>query len=318
MKSKKNLALGIDCGGTNIKIALVKASGEIVHSALEPIDFKGTPEKVVRGMAQRIKRFLKQNKTSRIESVGMGIAGEVDQKKGIVRFSPNLGWKNVPLKDVLSKELKIPILIENDANCAAWGAYCLDAKKDCENLICLTLGTGVGGGIVLARKLYRGATGSAGEIGHMTIKYDGRMCKCGNYGCVESLIGARGLIQTAQDGLKKGLAPVLEKLLKKKGVILGPKILEEAARKNDPYCRQIWTDAGERLGAALTNLVNIFNPERIVLCGGVSKAGNLLLTPALHTLGARAFQTPAQKVKVTVSNYDENLGVVGAALLFWK
>ena len=318
MKKKAALALGIDCGGTNIKMALVKKSGEIVRSALAPMDFTEPPEKVIADMAGKIKKFIVQSKTSRPESLGMGIAGDVDQKKGIVRFSPNLNWKNVPLKNILSKELKIPVRIENDANCAAWGAYCLDAKKDCENLICLTLGTGVGGGIVIGGKLVRGATGSAGEIGHMTIEYQGRRCRCGNYGCLESLVGAWGLKQIAEEGLNKGLAPVLQKILKDKKADVTPKLLEEAAKAGDPFCKQLWMDAGERLGAALTNLVNIFNPERIVLCGGVSKAGSLILAPALHTMGTRAFETPARAVRVTISAYDEKLGVGGAALLFWE
>ena len=318
MKKRDGLALGVDCGGTNIKIALVKRSGEIDHIAMEPMDFSESPERVIADMAIKIKKFIKRSKPGRLQSIGMGIAGDVDQKKGIVRFSPNLNWKNVPLKNILFKELKIPVAVENDANCAAWGAYCLDAKRDCQNLICLTLGTGIGGGIIIHGRLYRGATGSAGEIGHMTIQYDGRRCKCGNYGCLESMVGAWGLIRIAEDGLKKGLAPVLKKMLEKKGAALSPKLLEDAAKMNDPYCGQIWTDAGERLGAALATLVNIFNPERIVLCGGVSKAGALLLTPALHTLGMRAFETPAQNVRVTISRYDENLGVAGAALLSWE
>ena len=318
MKHHPELALGIDCGGTNIKIALVEKSGQILHSTLEPIDFNKTHEQAIADIAQRVKKFLKNHKAARIKSLGMGIAGEVDSRKGIVRFSPNLHWRNVPLKEILSEEIDLPIFIENDANCAAWGAYCLDAKKDCETLICLTLGTGVGGGIVLNRKLYRGSTGSAGEIGHMSIQYDGRICKCGNYGCIESLVGAWGLIRNAEEGIQKGSAPILAEMLKKIGAELTPKLLEDAAKKNDPFCKQLWLDSGERLGVALANLVNIFNPERIVLSGGVSKAGDLLLIPALHTLGMRAFQTPAQKVKVTLSKFDEKLGVAGAALLFWE
>jgi glucokinase len=141
--------LGVDCGGTNLKIAWVKESGEIIRSALEPINFKRSVGQVVADIASRIKIFLSRHGASGLRNLGMGIAGEIDSAQGIVRFSPNLGWKNVPLKKLLARHLDAKVAIENDANCAAWGAYCLDAKKDCENLICLTLGTGVGGGIVL-------------------------------------------------------------------------------------------------------------------------------------------------------------------------
>ncbi len=314
----RTAALGIDCGGTNIKIALVKKDGKIIDSALEPMNFKQSPEKAVSDMAALIKKFMDRHAKADIESVGMGIAGEVDQAKGVVRFSPNLGWKNVPLKSLLARNLKIKIFAENDANCAAWGAYCLDARQDCGNLICLTLGTGVGGGIVINRKLYRGSTGSAGEIGHMTVRYNGRPCKCGNFGCIESYVGAWGLVKSAEEGMKKSHAPILKKLLRESGSRLSPRLLQTAAEKKDPLSLQIWKDAGEQLGSAMASLVNIFNPDRIVLCGGVSKAGSIILDPAQRALKARAFKTPGQKVKVTVSKYDQNLGVAGAALLFWE
>ncbi|OGR88781.1 MAG: hypothetical protein A3A86_00455, partial [Elusimicrobia bacterium RIFCSPLOWO2_01_FULL_60_11] len=234
---------------------------------------------------------------------------------GVVRFSPNLGWKNVPLKRFLARGLKASVAIENDANCAAWGAYCLDAKRDCGNLICLTLGTGVGGGVIIGGKLYRGATGSAGEIGHLTVDYKGRLCGCGSRGCLESMVGAWGIVKTAREGIARGRSPLLKRLLREPGAKLSPRLIEQAAKKNDPFSKKIWNDAGECLGAAMASLVNVLNPERIVLCGGVSKAGDLILKPALRALGKRAFKVPFQRVKVTVSKFDEKLGVVGAALL---
>ncbi|MBI2119628.1 MAG: ROK family protein [Elusimicrobia bacterium] len=317
MKKKSQVLVGMDCGGTNVKFAIVTPEGQLLDSKLTAVDYKEPAEKVIKKISLVFKNFIKQSAFKKIKGIGIGIAGDVDQKKGLVRFSPNLGWNNVNLSNLLSKEIPYPLLIENDANCAAWGAWWLDAKKDCKNLICLTLGTGIGGGIILNSKLYRGATGSAGEIGHMTIRYDGQPCRCGNFGCAESFVGAWGLIREAESGLKRELAPILKKILKgppqKK---IEPKSIAEAAKAGDPFCRQLWQDTGERLGSILSNCVNIFNPERIVLCGGVSKAGSLLLEPALHTLGRRAFAIPAKKVKVTVSQYDENLGVVGAALLF--
>ena len=312
----KKLMLGIDCGGTNIKCALVDSTAKIVHSKLEAVDYREEPGKVIKKIAKKIELFIARAGATQVKTIGIGIAGDVDSEKGVVRFSPNLGWKNVPLKELLLKTLKLKIIIENDANCAAWGAYWLDAKRDCENLICLTLGTGVGGGIILHSKLYRGSTGSAGEIGHMSIQYNGRPCKCGSFGCVESFVGAWGLIQNAEFGLKKKLAPILKKILQSSSkVTLNPKTLALAAERGDSYCQQLWKDAGEQLGCMMANCVNIFNPDRIILCGGVSKAGSLILSPALHTLGRRAFTIPAQKVKVTISKYDECLGVVGAALL---
>jgi glucokinase len=316
MSQKNGLALGVDCGGTNMKLALVRDSGQLVSSRLVPVDYRRRPAEVVREFGKQINAFLQEEDVRSVRSVGFGIAGEVDQKNGVVRFSPNLGWNNVPLKKLLSRYLRFPVLIDNDANCAAWGAYWLDARGDCDDLVCLTLGTGVGGGIIIGGRLYRGATGSAGELGHMSICYEGRACKCGGVGCIEALIGAWGLIQTAQSALKKGQAPLLRKMLAARpGSKVEPKTLAEAAGKGDAFCRKLWRDAGTHLGYALSNYINIFNPGRIVLCGGVSKAGDLILGPALQVVRKRAFKTPARTVKITVSRHDQNLGVVGAALL---
>jgi len=319
LKKSHKISLGIDCGGTNLKIALVNRKGRILTWALEPINFKQPPVKVIRNIASHIKTFLKRNAVSKIHGIGMGIAGDVDHLNGVVRFSPNMNWKNVQVTRPLSRELKTSISIENDANCAAWGAYCLDAKKQCENLICLTLGTGIGGGIILNGKLFRGGVGSAGEIGHMSIQYNGRPCKCGNSGCIESTVGALGLIRSAKDGLIKGHAPVLKKMLRERfDGKLDPRVLELAAKAGDPFCRKLWINAGEQLGTVLANLVNILNPDRIVLCGGVSKAGRMLLSPALSSMRRRAFKSALSRVKVTVSHMDERLGVAGAALLSWE
>lgn len=315
MTSIQNVVLGADCGGTNIKMAILDAKGKLIAKDLQPINYSEPAPAVVKNMADRLLRFLKANGVSRPKGLGIGIAGDVDPDKGAVRFSPNLGWSNVPLKKYLSRHLKFPIIVENDANCAAVGAYWLDAKRDCRNLVCLTLGTGVGGGIIIDGRLYRGATGSAGEIGHMTIDYKGRRCKCGNYGCTESLIGAWGIILSAQEGLARGEAPVLKKILKEPGMKLAPKAIAMAAKRGDRFCKELWNRTGEQLGCVMSNCVNIFNPERIILSGGVSKTGPLLLKPALAALKKRAFKMPVSAVKITISRYDENLGVFGAAYL---
>lgn len=315
----KKFTLGIDCGGTNLKIALVDVSGKIHRLQQDSINFKDAPEKVIEGIARRIKKFVQGAAAKEISGIGMGIAGDIDQPNGAVRYSPNLGWKNVPLKKILSEKLTFPILIDNDANCAAWGAYCLDAKRDCENLLCVTLGTGIGGGIILKKKIYRGVSGTAGELGHTTVDFRGRACRCGSFGCLESIVGAWGLVQTVEEGLKKGLCPNLKKNLERTSKkVLTPELIAKAAREGDSFCRQTWNEAGEVLGAALANFVNLLNPDRIVFCGGVSKAGDLILPPTLHSLGRRAFQSAVSAVKVTLSQFDEKLGVAGAGLLFWE
>ncbi len=307
--------MGIDCGGTNLKVALVKPGGEIFKWTLAPINFKQKEERALRDIAKAVLTFLKKNEVTQVERVGMGIAGDVDQVEGVVRFSPNLGWKNVRVSAPLCQALGMPVILDNDANCAAWGAYCLDAKRNCQNLLCLTLGTGVGGGVILGRKLYRGSTGSAGEFGHMSIQFNGRKCKCGNLGCLESMLGAWGLTLSAEEGMDRGLSPELLRLTANGKKKITPKLIARAAHRKDAFAVALWQESGEHLGAALANLVNLFNPDRIVLCGGVSKVGKLLLDPTRRELAKRAFLVPAKHVRLTISQYDERLGVVGAALL---
>ena len=312
--SKAALTLGIDCGGTNVKMALVNARGKILHSTLQKIDYDCAPKKSVAAIAIGAKNYLREQNVESVGSIGLGIAGDVDPMTGSVRFSPNLGWKNVAFGKMLRAYFDVPVRIANDANCAALGAYFLDAKQDCQNLICLTLGTGVGGGIILNGKLYSGSSGGAGEIGHMSLKQDGRACKCGNFGCLESVVGAWGIIETARQGLKQNRAPILKKMLKQ-GQEISPKLIADAADAGDNFCKEVWQRTGEYLGAGLVNLVNIFNPQRIVLSGGVSKSGDRFLQPALKILSERAFESSAKMVKVSLSKFDERLGVVGAALL---
>lgn len=305
----------MDCGGTNMKLALVSAEGKIFTSQTIAINYNQDVKKSVQEMAEGVRSFLSENRIAKIKQIGVGIAGDVDSKNGVVRFSPNLNWTDVHFKEMLEAELKLNCFVQNDANCAAWGGYILDGKARTHNLICLTLGTGVGGGIILNDQLYEGVLGSAGELGHMSINYDGRVCKCGNIGCLESYLGAWGLILSAQELISKKRAPILSKLIKESSAKISPRLVKTAAVQGDPDCRRLWQQSGIVLGVALANLVNIFNPDLILLAGGVAKAGDLILKPALQEMRKRAFSTPAKHVQVKVSKLDQILGVAGAALL---
>ncbi|MEK6646343.1 MAG: ROK family protein [Candidatus Firestonebacteria bacterium] len=317
MKKNKEQFLGLDCGGTNIKIALVDSEGEILKSAIEPISYKQSPQKVLKNITSCVQHFMDKNCTSKIKGLGIGVAAEVDQKNGIILNATNLGWRNVPIADFFTKELGIPINVENDSHCAAWGSYCLDAKKKCSTLICLTLGTGVGGGIIIGGKLYRGPNGLAGYIGHMSISYSGRVCRCGSIGCLESMVGAWALSQTVKERCSKNSFPILRKLLRiDKQFKITPELIAEAAINGDCDCQKLWNETGKYLGIALGSLANIFNPEKIILCGGISKAGVLFLKPMLDTFKKQVFKTIFQYTEVSISKYTDKIGVVGAALLF--
>ena len=304
-----NYYLGIDLGGTEVKIAVVNKRGQIIAETGIPGSNTFSPDALVRKIVEK-SRSLKNFKL--VSGVGAGVAGDIDQKNGIVRFSPNLTkWKNVRLKAMLRRYFKGPIVIDNDANAAAFGAYFLDAGRKAKNLICVTLGTGIGGGIILDGKVYRGATGTAGEIGHIHYDANGPLCNCGSHGCIEVYAGAPSIIRQG----KKLKSKILKRLTGGDLNNLTPKILQEAALMGDKQALKLWKDTGTKLGVIFADLVNTFNPEMIIISGGVSKANRLLTDPIISTVSKRAFKTAARACKIVVSKFTNRLGVVGAALL---
>ena len=308
------LTLGIDLGGTGIKFGLVDKRGRLLRATQVLTPSKKDPIEVIHFMVAQAKGLLETAHT-KIAGIGIGTAGDVDPKSGVVRISPNLDWKNVPLKALIARRLKYPITVDNDANVAAWAAYVVEAKQRVKNLLCVTVGTGVGGGLIIDGKLYRGATGSAAEIGHLTLYPDGVPCPCGNHGCLERYVGARAMAKEAREAIERGSQTLITRLVHNDLAKVTPLVLQEAARLNDKLALQLWNQVGERLGIGLASLVNVLNPEWIVLAGGLSRAGNLLLDPVRRTLLKRSFPTPAKAVRLVISKLDQELGVVGAGLI---
>ncbi len=307
------LFLGIDLGGTEIKLAIVDEKGNIIESGELKNDPTMSPKKLCEDIVDKA-RGMKDFR--RISGTGIGVAGDIDQKRGVVRFSPNLPrWKNANLRILLGRDLPKPIVVDNDANAAALGAFWLETKGKAHNLLCVTLGTGVGGGIICEGKLYRGASGTAGEIGHMPYNPDGPECNCGSRGCIERYIGAPNMSFYAREGVRSGKSPMMHDLVGGNLEKITPKVIAEAARKGDAYALKMWKEAGEKLGIVLAGVINLINPEMIILAGGISKANELLLEPVRITIRERAFATPTKKCKINISKYDQKLGVVGAALL---
>ena len=308
-----NFYIGIDMGGTLIKMAVVDDKANIIESAVFKTDIAALPKKIIINIVDVLKKFKNYNK---VKTIGIGIAGDVNFKQGIVRFSPNLPkWNNIKLKKEMEKLTNKKVYIDNDANTAAIGAYWLDIKAKADNMVCVTLGTGVGGGIIINKKIYRGNTGTAGEIGHITIEPNGNKCNCGNNGCAETYIGVRHVVRDAINLLKEKKSKYIMKLANNDIKQITPKLLSEAAQKGDIVAKQVWINAGETLGILLSDVINFVNPDYIVLCGGISNAGNLLITPAKQQIRKRAFKTAAKLCKITVSKYTSKLGVVGAAML---
>ncbi|MBL0059378.1 MAG: ROK family protein [Elusimicrobia bacterium] len=298
---RKGLRLGVDLGGTQVKMALVNERGRILERI--QVSTVKDPRSLVRALAAAAEPWGSRS----LLGTGVGVAGNVDPARGLVRFAPNLGWKNLRLADLFRQAgFPSPVVLDNDATAAAWGAHHLEFGGKTRNLIVLTLGTGVGGGLIFDGRLYRGSSGTAGEVGHLTVEAGGEPCPCGHRGCLEAYAGGASLVRWARRAYAK------------KGRVvdpLNPKILYDRALRGDSVARAAWRRAAGALGTALTGLVNVLNPDTLLLTGGVARAARLFLPEATRVMKKNAFKTPARAVRVLVSKRMEDLGVVGSALL---
>ncbi len=307
-----SVRVGIDLGGTSAKIAWVSPSKKILKDV--SVSTGGFPDAkaLVKKMAEAIREMLKGKKPTHI---GVGVAGDIDSKAGVIRISPNLGWKNLGLKKLIQAEFKCAVIVENDANAAAWGLYKIQAPANATDVIVMTLGTGVGGGIIIDGKLHRGATGSAGEVGHMNIEENGHLCNCGNRGCLETYVGGPHLVKRAKAALSSGQKSSLQDAFKADPDSITPLLLARAADAGDAFALSIWAGVGRALGLAIGDLVYVLNPQMIYFTGGIAQAGDLILKPLWETLEKRTFKTPVHAVKIKVAKNAAHIGVIGASLL---
>ena len=310
------LALGIDLGGSKILTAVVNAQGQMFsrdHSATPAAEGQ---EAVIKSILKSVDRALDQASiaASDLGAIGLGAPGILSPETGIIFASPNLpGWRDVPLRDIIEKKLGKKTFVMNDANAAALGELYFGAGRGARNFICITIGTGIGGGIVIDGKIYTGAFGAAGEVGHMTIDNNGPLCKCGNTGCWETLASGTALLREAKHQIEEGAST---SILDCAGGDMGkvtPKIIHTAAKQGDNLARELITQTGYYLGVGLANLINIFNPELIVIGGGLSNIGDMLLVPAFKTAKVRAYREAYQAVRFVPTELGQNSGVFGAA-----
>lgn len=299
--------LGIDMGGTSVKMGLVSPSHKIVKETSVESGAGTSVATLVEKIGAQARLMLG---TKKVSHIGVGVAGDIDFEKGVIRVSPNLGWRNVPLRKLLEKEFKRSVLVDNDANVAAWGVYKTQVSAKHKHVIVLTLGTGVGGGVIVDGHIHRGATGSAGEVGHMIVEENGRLCHCGNKGCLEAYVGGPYLMRHVKDALTNG---VDSRLCQQTEVT--PKDIAAAAHAGDVFAQTVWRDVGQKLGLACGNLIYIFNPSFIYLCGGIAQANELILNPIRSHLKTRAFRTPMEYAHVKVAQNSSHIGLVGASLL---
>ncbi|GLY18616.1 glucokinase [Kineosporia sp. NBRC 101677] len=310
----RGLAIGVDIGGTKVAAGVVDASGAVIARARRATPSRHASARVVEATIAEVVAELREGRE--ILGVGIGAAGFVDADRARVLFAPHLSWRNEPLRDGVAAAVGLPVIVENDANAAAWAEWRFGAGRAESRLVMVTLGTGIGGGIVTDGAIQRGRYGMAGEFGHMVVVPDGRRCECGNRGCLEQYASGNVLGREAREMAAAGspvTVPLVQRVKGDHSALVGP-LITEAAMDGDPAAVELFHEVGHWLGIGLANLAAALDPGLFVIGGGVSDAGDLLLAPAREsfrrTLTGRGFRPFASIVKAALG---PEAGLVGAA-----
>jgi len=323
MAKQKVYALGIDLGGTKTLAAVVDVStGEVISSERRRTHAEKGQEYVSQHIINLSTAALESAilpNDAKIVAVGIGAAGQIDRKKGVVVDAPNLGVKDMPMTDILGKQFGKPVAVGNDVEVAALGEYIYGSGRGYSTFVVMFVGTGIGSGIVQNGRLYAGLTGTAGEVGHMTIQAGGRICPCGSRGCLEAYASrtaiTRAIMAEIHHGRTSVLAEEAELQLTEGETIIRSGLLASALNRGDALVNEIITEAADFLGYGLASVMNFYNPECIILGGGVIEAIDLLFERAVHRARITALADPGRKTKIIRAKLGDFSGVVGAACL---
>lgn len=312
-----SLILGVDLGGTKILTAVANSQGKMLARDHSVTPAAKGPEAVIQSIMESAGRALGQAgiAASELDAIGVGAPGISNPETGILFTSPNLpGWRDVPLRDIIEKGLGKKTFLINDANAAALGELYFGAGRGARNFIYVTISTGIGGGIIINGELYIGASGTAGELGHMTIDDKGPLCNCGNTGCWETLASGTALVREARLRIKEGTRTSILDYAGGDMEKVTAQVIHTAAEQGDSLAKELIARTGYYVGVGLANLINIFNPERIVIGGGLSNIGNMLLAPAFKVAGERAYREAYQAVRFAPAELGQDSGVLGATV----
>ena len=353
------VVIGVDLGGTQFRTAVLRGA-ELISRVAQHTGEDTAPEHLIPRIFNAIQQALDEARTTLEQVAGIGIAtpGPLDHRTGIVYDPPNMpGWDRVPLRDIFeqhfslaSKEgnaAQLRVFVENDANAAGLGEYLFGIGRGCSNMVYLTISTGIGGGVIVDGKIVEGASGTAGELGHMTIDRNGGRCRCGNYGCLEYLASGTAIARYANEAIAAGQGVELLEFIRalqqhtQEGNELEPstheapgpghigsssdlevpyitaRIVSQAAQAGIPVARAIITNAAEAIGVGLVNIIHIFNPQVIILGGGVTQMGPMLMEPALRIVQERTMKVPLDAVRIVLAELGGNAGLVGAGALVY-
>lgn len=316
LKSQSLLTIGIDIEKDEILAVVIDINGQILIHTNRMLDGNTEKDYILNEVKQVIKELLsEEDYQNRIIGVGIGMHGLVDYARGISVFPPAFGWKDVPVADIIQKEFNLPVIIENNVRALTLAENWFGYARKLNNFICLKVGSGIGSSIFTDGKIYRGASNSAGEIGHTMVDEDGPLCSCGNYGCLESIASIPAMIRQAQKALKQGAESSIKELVNHEIDKIDEETIFFAAEQGDHLARRILHDAGRYLGVAIADLINILNPEAVIVSGKIVRAGDLILDSIRTIVRNRALSYSLQNVQIINSRMDKEGVAIGAAAL---
>lgn len=334
------MVVAVDLGGTQIRTAVLRGSKLLSRIGLLT-GHNPVPERIIPRLFHAVRQALDKAHISieDIAGIGIGAPGPLDSHTGVVYSPPNLpGWENVPVRDLFSKEFHVPIYVENDANAAALGEYMFGAGRGTRDMVYMTISTGIGGGVITDGKIIEGASGTAAELGHMTVDWHGELCNCGNIGCLERIASGTNIARRANELIAVGRAddllkfaiehqkPVEESLevagvktqgLPSTAIHVTSRTVAQAAEAGIPVAQETIARAAEALGVGLVNIIHIFNPEMIILGGGVTQMGPMLLDPVMQIVRERTMKVPREACRVMLAELGQDVGLVGAGALIY-
>ncbi|MDI6736438.1 MAG: ROK family protein [bacterium] len=307
--------IAVDIGGTNLRVALVDTSGKIIERWETPTRVSEGEKIVIRQMIEIIRDMLEKGKVDvgQIMGIGIGCPGPLDTKTGVIIDTPNLGWKNVALKDTIEQEFHLPVCVDNDGNLAALGESWLGAGREVNHLVCLTLGTGIGGGIIINGEILHGANDAAGELGHIIVEPNGLRCGCGNYGCMEAYASGPGITKRTIFSIKEGITTIITELVQNQLEKITPLVVYQAAIKGDELANDILKETGRYLGIGIVSLVNVLNPQLVIIGGRIAQMGEILLNHIKDEVTKRTHLEPCRRITIVPSQLSDDAGIIGAA-----
>lgn len=306
--------VGIDLGGTNIAAGLVDESGKILASLSIPTHAERDYKEIVKDMAELSKKVIAEagKKESEVKAVGIGCPGSIDNANGICTYANNLNMEHAEIAKEFRKYFDVSVNLENDANAAAFGEYEINGNG-AKSFVFVTLGTGVGGGVVLDGKIFRGFNGVGAEIGHTVMMSDGEQCSCGRKGCWEAYASVTALIRQTKEAMKQNPDSIMHKLAEEEGQVSGMTAFV-AAKKGDAAGQAVVNKYFEYVAEGITNMVNIFQPEKVVIGGSISKEGDYLLKPVCEFVAKNDYNRYMPKAKIEIATLFGDAGIIGAAL----